>query len=83
MSDIPLITKVHGVKTWTHRNQTIPTTYLKVQVDTENGRLGLSLSIDAARELVANLEHILRDEHSRYALTPTPLKTARYFGVNS
>ncbi len=62
MQETPLITKVHGVKTWTHRDQTIPTIYLRVQTDTQTGRLDLLLSKDAAKELVANLGRILRDK---------------------
>ncbi len=62
LTETPLITEVHGAKTWTRHHQTRPTTYLRVQTDTQTGRLDLLLSIDAAKQLVANLEHILRDK---------------------
>jgi hypothetical protein len=62
MQETPMITKVHGTKSWSHRDQTKPTTFLKVQTDTPTGQLVLSLSIGAAKELVASLERILKDE---------------------
>ena len=62
LTETPLITEVHGAKTWTHRDQTTPTTYLRVQTDTQTGRLDVLLSIDAAKQLVASLEPVLQQK---------------------
>ncbi|MBL6946688.1 MAG: hypothetical protein ISR47_08615 [Rhodospirillales bacterium] len=61
MLDPNIITKVHGVEVWHHRDQTRPSTYLRVQADTQTGRLVLSLSISAAKQLKEDLERTLRE----------------------
>ena len=50
MADEICITKVHGVE-----QVSKPTTYIRVTVDTENGPLALRISINAVRELLADL----------------------------
>jgi hypothetical protein len=44
------ITKVHGVEGVSN-----PTTYIRATVDTENGPLVLKISVNAVRELLADL----------------------------
>jgi hypothetical protein len=53
MADEISITKVHGCE-----EVSKPTTHLLVRVDTENGPLVLKVSINAARELMANLARL-------------------------
>ena len=53
MADEISITKVHGCE-----EVSKPTTHLLVTVDTENGPLVLKVSINAARELMANLARL-------------------------
>jgi hypothetical protein len=53
MADEISITKVHGCE-----EVSKPTTHLLVRVDTENGPLVRKVSINAARELMANLARL-------------------------
>ena len=62
MADLPLITNVHQIKEWVHRDGSIPSKRLQVQVGTETGPLVLWISISAAKELADDLTHILRDK---------------------
>lgn len=53
MADEISITRVNGVEEVSN-----PTTHIRVTVDTANGPLVLKVSINAARELLANLAQL-------------------------
>jgi hypothetical protein len=64
-NETPLITKIHQVQDWVHRDGTRPATRLKVQADTESGPLVLWISKAAARELVEDLQRSLQAKRSQ------------------
>ena len=50
MADDICITKVHGVEQMSN-----PTMHILVRVDTENGPLGVKISVNVVRELLTDL----------------------------